>query len=94
LLKATGHGLAVPFSEITVSAPDMPAALLAWTAEPTLDQPVYLRDLSAGPEHAGCLAVLGIPLHVVEKEGSGLLIQTPDAAIFTTPKTGNPYTSQ
>src|SRR5690606_22853124 len=30
LLKATGHGLAAPMTDIRVSAPDEPAAVLAW----------------------------------------------------------------
>lgn len=33
LLKATGHGLAAPMTSIHVSAPDEPAAVVAWDGE-------------------------------------------------------------
>lgn len=73
LLKATGDGLAVSPSSVTVTTPGDPPALLDWTAEPPLTLPVYLTDLHPGRGHLGCLATLGTPVAVTEQDGSDLL---------------------
>ncbi len=58
LLKATGHGLAVPLSEITLTPPFEPAGLLRWAADQPLESPVQLFDLDVGPGYAGSVALL------------------------------------
>jgi 4'-phosphopantetheinyl transferase len=73
LLKATGHGLAIPLKSVTVSAHDAAAALLSWTAEPPLEAPAQLLDLAAAPGHLAALAMLGERLGVVERDAAPLL---------------------
>ena len=74
LLKATGHGLAVRPSSLTVTGPADAPALVAWTAERPLDDlPVALHDLHPGVDHVGCLAMLGPRLEVMERDATGLL---------------------
>ncbi|MCQ0005314.1 4'-phosphopantetheinyl transferase family protein [Actinomadura madurae] len=66
LLKATGHGLAAPMTSIHVSAPDEPAAVVAWDGEAAVS-PVRLTDLTPGPGYAAAAAVLtDRPLKVTE----------------------------
>ncbi|GAA2513628.1 4'-phosphopantetheinyl transferase family protein [Streptomyces gobitricini] len=68
VLKATGDGLMVEPSLLTVSAPDAPAALLEWRerAEPHL--PVRLHDLDAGDGYRAAVAVLGTRCPVARHE--------------------------
>lgn len=78
VLKATGHGLGVPPSEVVVSAPGTPAALLAWRAEPGTGDlslgAAHLRDLAPGAGYVGCVAVLGgTALRVREYDGDAVL---------------------
>lgn len=69
LLKATGHGLAVPMAELTLSPPDEPARLVEWAAKAPLEEPVRLRDLAVGPEYTGSVALLtDHPIRVIETE--------------------------
>lgn len=66
LLKATGHGLAVPMNTITLSPPDQPARLLDWSAQRPLDRPVRLADFDAGPGYAAAVALLSeLPPRIV-----------------------------
>lgn len=58
LLKATGHGLAVAMTEITISPPTEPARLVSWTATKPLTEPVRLYDVPVVPGYAGSVAVL------------------------------------
>lgn len=61
VLKATGHGLAVPPTALTVSPAGEPPVLLGWdvlaAGEPA-PGPVVLADLDLGAGYAGCVAVL------------------------------------
>jgi Phosphopantetheinyl transferase len=67
LLKATGHGLAVPMNSISLSPPDEPARLLDWSAERSVDGPVHLYDLDVGPGYTGAVAVLSaLPVRVTQ----------------------------
>jgi 4'-phosphopantetheinyl transferase len=71
LLKATGHGLAVPMNRITLTPPDEPARLVDWSAERPLDGPVQLYDLDAGPGYAAAVAVLSsLPIRITRPEFS------------------------
>ncbi|GAA4241002.1 4'-phosphopantetheinyl transferase superfamily protein [Actinomadura meridiana] len=66
LLKATGHGLAAPMTDIHVSSPNEPAEVVSWTGEAAVS-PVRLADLSPGPGYAAAAAVLtDRPLRIVE----------------------------
>jgi 4'-phosphopantetheinyl transferase len=71
VLKATGHGLAMPLSEIVVSAPDEPGYLLRRPSG--LRDGVALADLDAGPAYVGCVATIGGPVAVEERDGGPLL---------------------
>jgi 4'-phosphopantetheinyl transferase len=73
ILKATGDGLAVAPNSVTVTAPQEPPRLVSWTADPPLAITIHLHDLHPGPEHVGCLAVQGVLVRVVERDGGGLL---------------------
>lgn len=73
LLKATGDGLAVAPASLTVTPPTRPPALLAWTAQPPLRDPVHLTDLHPDSGHVGCLAMLGAALTVTEHDATALL---------------------
>lgn len=69
LLKATGHGLALPMSKITLSPPDEPARLVEWAAGKPLDGPVRLHDLTVGADYTGSVALLTEhPIEVTEAE--------------------------
>jgi len=73
LLKATGHGLAISPHRLTVTAPAQPAALVAWAAAPPLAAEVHLQDLNPGPDHVGCLAILGSRPEIREFDAGELL---------------------
>jgi 4'-phosphopantetheinyl transferase len=75
LLKATGHGIAVRTSTITVTGPTQPPALIAWTDERQLDETVALHDLDPGADHIACLAMLGGRLAVTEFDAGALFAQ-------------------
>lgn len=73
LLKATGHGLAIPLTSLTVTAHDAAPELVSWTAEPPLEAPVHFVDLAAAaPDHFASLAMLGGRLDVVERDAAAL----------------------
>lgn len=74
LLKATGDGLAVAPTSLTVSAPEAAPALLAWAAEPPLGARVALFDLDPGPRHIASLAVLGACVAIAERDAGDLLL--------------------
>ncbi|MEU6508495.1 4'-phosphopantetheinyl transferase superfamily protein [Streptomyces sp. NPDC046942] len=59
LLKATGDGLLVNPADLTVSAPDTPAALLHWRGRPAPHPPLPLADVPAGPDHRCAVAFVG-----------------------------------
>jgi 4'-phosphopantetheinyl transferase len=65
LLKATGHGLAVPMNKVTLTPPDEPARLVDWSDERPLEGPVQLYDFDAGPGYAAAVAVFsGSPVRI------------------------------
>lgn len=71
LLKATGHGLAVPMRTITLTPPDGPAQLVDWSGDRPLDGPARLYDLEAGPGYAAAVAVLtSAPVRITQAEFS------------------------
>lgn len=59
VLKATGHGLVVDPSQVVVSGPHQPAALVQWKADQHLPGPTQLADVDVGArDHRAAVAVL------------------------------------
>lgn len=59
ILKATGHGLVVDPTEVIVSGPHEPPALIEWQADPETPHPLALTDLDRVPAgHRAAVAVL------------------------------------
>ncbi|WP_418959163.1 4'-phosphopantetheinyl transferase family protein [Streptomyces tritici] len=77
VLKATGDGLSVDPALLTVSAPDEPAALLAWAERAQPHLPVRLYDVPAPGDCLAAVAVLGdecrVVRHEVAYDGDGVL---------------------
>ncbi|MFD7610888.1 4'-phosphopantetheinyl transferase family protein [Streptomyces sp. NPDC059828] len=59
VLKATGDGLMVEPSALTVTGPGAPARLLEWRERPEPHLPVRLEDLDAGAGYRAAVAVVG-----------------------------------
>lgn len=76
VLKATGDGLTVPLTDLTVSEPDRPAQLRAWARRPLLPATVTMHDLDAAPGYAASLALIGRSAVVREWDATALLTQT------------------
>ncbi|MEC4017535.1 4'-phosphopantetheinyl transferase family protein [Streptomyces sp. H27-D2] len=74
VLKATGDGLTIEPSQLAVSAPGSPPALLDWTAAQPRPAPLHLTDLDPGPGYRACLAVLGAPVRVAQYDAAPLLL--------------------
>ncbi len=73
VLKATGDGLTVPLSQLTVSGPDRPAELRAWPQRPYLPATVTMHDLYATPGYAASVALIGRPAVVREWDATAFL---------------------
>ena len=58
VLKATGDGLGVPMTDVAVSAPDEPPAVLAFAPRPELVDRFAMATLHPGVGYAAALAVL------------------------------------
>lgn len=67
VLKATGHGLVVDPSEVLVSGPLEPPALVDWRADEPRPSAISIADvaLSAGDHRAAVAALTAEPLEVV-----------------------------
>lgn len=73
VLKATGEGLAVPMTHLTVSRPDQPPRLAEWQGRPAFPACVSLHDLTARSGYAAALALVGRDVAVVERDAAGLI---------------------
>jgi 4'-phosphopantetheinyl transferase len=73
VLKATGDGLAVPPSRLTVSAPYDEPRLHAWTGRPLMPRAIALSDLAPPYGHVASLAVIGVCRSVEEFDAAELL---------------------
>jgi 4'-phosphopantetheinyl transferase len=73
LLKATGDGLAVAMTRLTVSAPDQPPRLVHWQGRPDLPAGASLHDLQARPGYAAALALVGHDAVVVCRDATELM---------------------
>jgi 4'-phosphopantetheinyl transferase len=72
LLKATGDGLAVPMTAITLAA-DRPA-VECWTGPGAPPGPMWLRDLAPAPDHPAAVAGPGEQApQIVERDGNAIL---------------------
>jgi 4'-phosphopantetheinyl transferase len=70
LLKATGDGIALPMSAITLGQ----HGVESWTGDDAPDGPVWLHDLRPAPGYSAAVAGLGSPPHsVLEHDGRPLL---------------------
>ena len=80
VLKATGFGLSLPPSDLTVTGPNETARVLDWPGAPDRSAPLYLRDLDPGPGYAACVALVGWGGdRVVERDGATLLFPSPSS---------------
>jgi 4'-phosphopantetheinyl transferase len=73
LLKATGDGLAVPMTHLTMSAPDQPAQLAEWQGRPGYPALVSMHDLAARPGYVAALALVGRDAAVICHDAAELL---------------------
>jgi 4'-phosphopantetheinyl transferase len=74
VLKATGDGLRVPMTDVTVTAADLPPALLAFRGRPDLPDRTTMATLSPGGDYIASLAVIDVPdLGVSEHTASNLM---------------------
>jgi len=66
LLKATGHGLAIPLAALTMTAPDEEPRLVRWDTPAAQPQASALTDISVGDHYLACVAVLAPALAISE----------------------------
>lgn len=71
VLKATGDGLRVPMSDVTLASPHEPVRLSGFTNRPELVDTAQLVDLHPGPGYVGAVSVLSSrPVRVWELDGT------------------------
>jgi 4'-phosphopantetheinyl transferase len=81
VLKATGFGLGVPPSGLTVTSPKKPARVLDWVGGPERPAALSLHDLDPGPGYAACVALVDWGGgRIVERDGQMLLRPTGPSA--------------
>jgi 4'-phosphopantetheinyl transferase len=73
LLKATGDGLAVPMTQLTMSAPDQPPRLVSWQGRPGFPALVAMHDLRARPGYLAALAIIGRDATVIGHDAADLI---------------------
>jgi 4'-phosphopantetheinyl transferase len=73
VLKATGDGLAVPMTHLTMSAPDQPPRLAGWQGRPDFPALVSMHDLAARPGYLAALALVGSDAAVICHDAADLL---------------------
>jgi 4'-phosphopantetheinyl transferase len=73
VLKATGEGLRVPMTHLTMSAPDQPPWLAEWQGRPGYPAQVSMHDLRARPGYAAALALVGLDAIVIYRDAAGLM---------------------
>ncbi len=71
VLKATGDGLRIPMSNLTVGAPHDRARLTGFIDRPDLVETAHIVDLDPGPGYVGAVTVLSArPVRVRERDGA------------------------
>jgi 4'-phosphopantetheinyl transferase len=84
VLKASGFGLSLPLSDLTVTGPKEPARVLDWAGGPHGSASLCLHDLDPGPGYAACVALVDWGGdRVVERDGETLLRLTGRSACRT-----------
>lgn len=73
LLKATGDGLGVPMTDLTVSAYDQPPRLIDWQGRPGFAARVLMHDLQARPGYAAAVALVGRDAVVISHDATEIL---------------------
>jgi 4'-phosphopantetheinyl transferase len=73
LLKATGEGLRVPMTHLTMSAPDQPPRLAEWQGRPGYPALVSMHDLPARPGYAAAVALVGRDAAVICHDAAELI---------------------
>lgn len=72
-VKATGDGMRTPLAGLTVSAPEQPAAVLAWPRRAAVVDRIRLYDLADRDRHRAALAVLDpAPRRIEERAATAL----------------------
>jgi 4'-phosphopantetheinyl transferase len=74
VLKATGDGLRVPMADVTVTAADLPPALLAFRGRPDLPQRTTMATLAAGDGYLAALAVIDASEFIVTEHTASTLL--------------------
>jgi 4'-phosphopantetheinyl transferase len=78
ILKATGDGLRIPMTELTVSAPAEAPRLLAWESRPHQVERITMHALDPGSGYAACLALIDQPdVRVHQEQAAPLLRASP-----------------
>lgn len=71
VLKATGDGLRIPMSNVTLASPHRPAQVTGFTDHPELVDTAQIVDLHPGPGYVGAVTVLSArPVRVWELDGT------------------------
>jgi 4'-phosphopantetheinyl transferase len=73
LLKATGDGLRVPMTELTMSAPGQSPRLAQWQGRPGYPALVSMHDLAARPGYLAALALVGSDATVICHDATDLM---------------------
>jgi 4'-phosphopantetheinyl transferase len=76
VLKATGDGLRVSMTHLTMSAFDQPPRLTAWQGRPGYPALVSMHDLPARPGYLATLALVGRDARVVCHDAAGLISES------------------
>jgi 4'-phosphopantetheinyl transferase len=74
IIKATGDGLRVSMTGITVSAPTEPPRLLAWPSRADLAARITLHSLDPGPGYFACLALIDQPGAAVRERSAAAIL--------------------
>lgn len=77
VLKATGDGLRMPMTGLTLSRPDEPPRLLAWNDRPDYVERITMHTLDPGPGYAACLALVDQPYAQIREEQAAVLLNAP-----------------
>lgn len=74
VLKATGKGMSVPMSKLTLSAHDAPPRVLASETAEVDAAAARMADLDVGPDYRACVAIFGpTPLETTEHDATELI---------------------
>jgi 4'-phosphopantetheinyl transferase len=74
VLKATGKGMSVPMSKLTLSAHDAAPAVLSSEAPEVDAATARMGDLNVGPDYRACVAAFApTPLTITEHDATELL---------------------